>query len=242
MPVPRKTIATVTAIHDLDQGVYLLTLQVPRAFTRFKAGQFTHLTIDAYNPQDGFWPESRVFSLASEPGGEEIRIVYSVKGRYTSKMRDTLKVGEQCWLKLPYGSFIIDDAAEGSRPLILVAGGTGIAPYIPYLMQRAKGSSARETHLFYGIRDPSLLVFEEELNNVTQLTPDLSIHLYSELTAGDDRFRPGRIRMEDILAAAAARSNPIYYLSGPPAMIGLFKERLLEAEVPRDDIRIDEWE
>ena len=36
------------------------------AVTPFKPGQFLHLALDAFEP-GGFWPESRVFSIASAP-------------------------------------------------------------------------------------------------------------------------------------------------------------------------------
>jgi NAD(P)H-flavin reductase len=95
-----------------------------------KPGQFLHLTVDVYDPTGGFWPESRVFSIASAPGASEISIVYSVKGQYTKRMERVLAPGYEVWLKLPYGDFIVESAIEKDQDIVLIAGGTGLSPFL----------------------------------------------------------------------------------------------------------------
>jgi hypothetical protein len=43
-------------------------------------------------------------------------------------------------------------------------------------------------------------------------------------------------------AETSGWTNPLYYLSGPPAMIKKFMARLIGLGVGQDDIKIDEWE
>ncbi len=41
---------------------------------------------------------------------------------------------------------------------------------------------------------------------------------------------------------AAAPENALFYLSGPPAMIAVFKSRLRDLGVAAERIRVDDWE
>jgi ferredoxin-NADP reductase len=218
MPKPRKVQATITSVDDFGRGVYSVRMVVPKSSARFHPGQFTHLTIDPFDPSQGYWPESRVFSLASRPKTDEIRIIYSVKGRYTERMRQYLAEGQKVWLKLPYGDFIIEKGLEPNRPIILIAGGTGIAPYIPYLLDEANAMQGRSVSLFYGVRDPSLLIFDDELKEAENRMDGLRIFLYSEEHSDDRLFSHGRISYSDILEEGRRLGKPVYFISGPPAM------------------------
>ena len=92
---------------------------------RFTPGQFLHLALDPYDA-DGFWPDSRVFSIASSPVARtNLSITYAVKGAFTTRMERELIVGAVVWVKLPYGEFVIDQ----SRDAVLFAGGTGVTAF-----------------------------------------------------------------------------------------------------------------
>ena len=93
MPNPIKTKARVEYVIAHGEGVYTVEMRAEGHLPRFKAGQFLHLTVDDYDPAGGFWPESRVFSIASPPGGDRVSIVYSVKGVYTRKMESRIRSG-----------------------------------------------------------------------------------------------------------------------------------------------------
>jgi ferredoxin-NADP reductase len=70
-------------------------------------------------------------------------------------MAERLRPGLEVWAKLPYGDFTIDARVKEGADVVLVAGGTGISPFIPYLEDLAEGvaSSPGECRLYYGIRD-----------------------------------------------------------------------------------------
>jgi ferredoxin-NADP reductase len=64
--VVRKIPCMVRDIADHGERVYTVVLEPSSAVPRFKPGQFLHLALDPYDGS-GFWPESRVFSIASSP-------------------------------------------------------------------------------------------------------------------------------------------------------------------------------
>ncbi|MBD3420529.1 MAG: hypothetical protein GF398_10465, partial [Chitinivibrionales bacterium] len=48
-------------------------------------------------------------------------------------MQQELEIGKDVWLKLPYGHFIIDSCVKPEQDVILIAGGTGISPFLSFL-------------------------------------------------------------------------------------------------------------
>ena len=90
MAVVQKVRCTVERVVAHGEQVFTVTLRPERSVPRFRPGQFLHLTLDEYDPS-GFWPESRVFSIASSPiHRDQVQISYAVKGRYTARMAQEL--------------------------------------------------------------------------------------------------------------------------------------------------------
>jgi NAD(P)H-flavin reductase len=182
MANPIKIPAHVSEILPRGPGVYVVSFACERAVPRFRAGQFLHLSVDDFDPTTGFWPESRVFSIASRSGSDGVCIVYSVKGAYTKKMEQYLAPGKRVWLKLPYGSFVIDAAIGSGEDAVLIAGGTGISPFVPFLEER-NASGWREdphVHLAYGVRSPRHIVFPEMLARAQEFGERFSLDLFVE--------------------------------------------------------------
>jgi len=116
----------VNKIIDHRDHVYTVDLSPERQLPRFRPGHFLHLALDDYDPSS-FWPESRVFSIASSSvQRDHLKITYSARGCYTTRMGNELQEGQWVWVKLPYGDFVIRDANK----VVLLAGGTGITAEI----------------------------------------------------------------------------------------------------------------
>ena len=71
MAVVRRIPCVVDALEDHGERVYTVLLRPGVPVPRFNPGQFLHLALDPYEP-GGFWPESRVFSIASPPAVREL--------------------------------------------------------------------------------------------------------------------------------------------------------------------------
>lgn len=235
-----KVHSEVIDLKQYGEGVYLVTFAVPARSTRFIPGQFLHLTLDEFDPTTGYWPESRVFSIASKPREEYVTIIYSVKGPYTRRMEQVLRPGCKVWLKLPYGDFIISEKAGEDEPVVLIAGGTGVSPFIPYLLSDDKKPDP--VHLFYGIRKTAHLLFRDELLELTG-APWLNIHLFNEEELVLDLpAQQGRLSVELIAGALGPTfQSSNFFLSGPPDMITTFSRQLAEHGIEERKIHIDEW-
>ena len=230
MAVSRKLPCVVRSVTDHRERVYTIALEPSMPVPRFKPGQFMHLALDPYEP-GGFWPESRVFSIASSPGDRHrLTITYAVKGAFTGRMERELAPGVSVCAKLPYGEFMVDP----TRDAVLFAGGTGITAFAAFLRSLQPDQAARVL-LFYGARTPDLFVYGDLAQERDAAVPNLSAKLVCEAT-------DGRLAVDRVWSSIAPLDDPAFYLSGPPAMLSSLIDQLRERGVGVDAVRTDAWE
>lgn len=238
MPTPQKIPCSVGEILAHGQQVYSLELIPAQPVPRFKPGQFLHLALDAYDPS-GFWPDSRVFSIASAPHSrEKLKISYAVKGKFTKRMEKELRPGGQVWIKMPYGDFAVDD----SRPVVLIAGGTGITAFTSFL-ESVSGANSNPVTVFYGARLKPLLIYKELLDEKIRNTQNLTAFYFIEQSDewGENEIK-GLLSVEAIWKRLEAPLAQSYYISGPPAMLRQFIEALTRKGINSAAIHIDAWD
>lgn len=243
MANPVKIQCTVSSIVNHDAAVSTVTLHPTRRLPNFKPGQFLHLALDLFDPTGGFWPESRVFSIASTPFDTEMIIAYAVKGAFTKRMREELAVGKEVWVRLPYGHFSLSAAPD--YEIVLVAGGTGITPFISFISSEIHSPSGMSLKLVYGVRKPELFLFPDILTQAMSRLNGFKLLAFSEDGRHNDGQFPigeGSLSLENIWQASNDPLKAIFYLAGPVAMINAFKAGLSGKGVKPDKIRIDEWE
>lgn len=234
MAVPRKIQCRLDRIVDYHAHVYTLVLSSPIPLPPIKPGQFLHLAIDPYDP-GSFWPESRIFSIAKvDREVNELTICYSVKGVFTSRMESELAVGTLVWIKLPFGDFVVDP----TDVTILIAGGTGITPFVQYLTTNHE----KPCVLVYGARNKNNLLFKQEIDQASAINPFLKTYYFVEEFENDFGLHNGKLNVRWIIEHTANLINPVFYLSGPPMMISSFSKELQGYGKTAENIRKDAWE
>jgi ferredoxin-NADP reductase len=228
--VVRRIPCTVRSVTDHGERVYSVELVPSMPIPRFKPGQFLHLALDACEP-GGFWPESRVFSIASSPDERDrIAITYAVKGSFTTRMERELAPGTEVCVKLPYGEFVVDPR----RDAVLFAGGTGVTAFTAFLGS-LPADGAQRVALFYGARTPDLFVYRHLAESRAREVPTLDVHLVCEAT-------DGRLSAASAWPVVRTLDDPAFYLSGPPQMLAALSEQLRGRGVPEVNLRNDAWE
>jgi len=239
---PQKIACRVEAIVDHGERVYTVLLQPERAAPRFRAGQFLHLALDPYDPT-GFWPESRAFSIASAPSERRtLRITYSVRGRFTTRMECELEVGRNVWVKLPYGDFVVS-----GKNVVLFAGGTGITPFTAFL-ESASAEPDRSIVLAYGARTHALLVYRDLVDRCVRAVPSIDVSYFVESGPGEPaegssrRTIAGRVAVAPVWTRVRNPGDAHFYVAGPPAMLQTISAELGSRGVSQERVHVDAWE
>jgi ferredoxin-NADP reductase len=243
--VTQKLGCVVERIVSHGERVYTLALRPEGRLPRFKAGQFLHLALDPYDPT-GFWPDSRVFSIASPPAQRDsVRITYAVHGEFTARMERDLAEGRQVWIKMPYGDFVI----EPDTDVVLFAGGTGVSAFTAYLETLTPASDGRSYVLGYGARTAELLIYKDVVDRCAARVPSLDVTFFvesgpipSSRIGEAARWLPGRVSVEALWTQIPRPHESNFYISGPPAMLRGIGADLRARQIAAEAIHIDAWE
>ena len=238
MATPKKVLTKVNDFKIINNRVMKLDLKPQKRVPNFKPGQFLHLTLDKYDYSRS-WPESRVFSIASSPSERKnnISLIISKQGRYTKRIFSEIKSGKEIWIKLPYGDFTIENRMENKA--VFIAGGTGISPFLSILKSEIKLKIPVE--LYFGIRNDEYFINKHTL---LQKKKDNNFYIEIFLEEQDEyqyKYKNGKLNIAYIFEKNK-NDKCNYFISGPKEMINNFSDFLLNKNVNKENIIIDEWE
>lgn len=145
----------------------------------FKAGQF--VTLGLHVPSEGKIIR-RAYSIASPPEEKKrfeliIRWVRKpVPGRLTTELFNKKEGDEIIWVK-PTGIFTINDTKHDGTPdnrrMVLIGGGTGLAPFIAYSLHLKAIESKREIIVLHGASYVDELSYKDLLTTLEAESLDL---------------------------------------------------------------------
>lgn len=228
----KKYRSQIVSINNPFEGIYTLELKSLGSKYKYHPGQFMHIAIDEDFDGSSQWPDSRCFSMQSNPSEETIRITYAVKGAFTREMEKTLKVGSEVWLKLPYGDLFQQPHRKENS--VFIAGGTGITPFLS-LFTHESFKEYKNPKIYLGFRSKPYNIYESELRVVKNGAASELCSLKIFYQDSD-----GVIDIESVFYENGIDSN--YFISGPPMMIKSFKNCLIEKGTPVGNVLTDNWE
>lgn len=170
------------SISALNHDTRLIEFELDQRID-FKPGQFLQIRIP------GTEDEFRAYSIASSPLEEKsIRfLIRKVPGGFsTTFTHEVLEVGDKLDIIGPFGDFIFQEKSK--RPILLVAGGSGMAPIYSILLYMASKKLERsEALFFFGARTRKDLFLEKEMKELSQALPFLKfIPALSHPEPGDE--------------------------------------------------------
>ncbi len=212
----------------------------PPAPPDFRPGQHVSLHLDGIDA--GL--VSRSYSLSGTATHAERRgyriTVKRVEGdaAMSRHLTQTLRAGDTVHLSAPQGRFALPIRPD--LPVVMIAGGIGITPFLSYLDTLATRHAAERIELYYVSRDGAHHVFKQRLAELATMLPGLVVHThYSRPRASDrpglDYDTAGRITADDVSAALIA-GRARFYLCGPDEMIRALRTGLIARGVPEFDI------
>ena len=223
----KKYPSKVVNIINPFTGIYTLEFKSLGSKYKYLPGQFLHIALDEDYDGSSQWPESRCFSMQSNPNEETIRITYAVKGDFTKQMEQNLKVGSEVWLKLPYGDLFTQP--HNKTNAIFIAGGTGITPFLSLFTHESFGEYINPK-IYLGFRSKEFNIYQAEIDR--SCNSNSFVKYFYEDTDG----------VIDIAQIFLDNGSSNYFISGPPTMIKAFKSKLIEKGVPAKNVLTDDWE
>ncbi|KAB2812522.1 2Fe-2S iron-sulfur cluster binding domain-containing protein [Pimelobacter simplex] len=211
----RDLAATVVALEDVarDTRRILLGLDEPLAFD---AGQYVELVV----PGSG---ERRQYSLANT--AEEDKVlefhVRRVPGGVASDrwLLGDIAVGDRVRALGPLGDFRLPEPADDAgEPLVLIGGGTGLAPLAGLVRTALARHPGREVLLYHGVRTAADLYDEARFAELAVRHPGFRFVPVLSDEAGPTPYRTGfptDAFLDDVPSARGWSG----WLCGPPALV-----------------------
>jgi ferredoxin-NADP reductase len=204
-----------------------LLLDVP-GWPGHLAGQHVDVRLTA---DDGYQAQ-RSYSIASAP--EDRRLALTVErledGEVSPYLVGELRVGDRVELRGPIGGYFVWEAEDG-RPLLLIAGGSGIVPLMAMLRHRESTGGKTPARLLYSSRSADDIIYGAELDRLSAADPDLKIaHTLTRSQpagwAGYSR-RIDREMVSDVAWPPA--QNPSVFICGPTSFVETAAGLLVDA-------------
>jgi len=211
--LPARIERALPLSHDV-MGLYV---RLPAAETfRFEAGQYIDIMLSG--------GRRRSFSIASPPHCPrvlELHVRRVAGGEFSERLFDEDPQNALLTIEGPLGQFVY---RPGVAPMLLVGGGTGIAPLLSILRHVVENGIERDMTIYWGVRSERDLYARAVLEDLAQRCPA--------------EGRPGRLRYVPVLSEPSSdwRGHRGYvheavlkdiddlekydvYAAGPPAMI-----------------------
>jgi len=224
--------------NEVASGTMEFRFEKPIGLT-YKSGQFADYTL--INPSDtDVEGDTRGFSLGA-PYEEDII--------FTTRMRDTafkrnmkiMPIGTEVIFDGVYGSFTLQNNTK--IPAVFLSGGIGITPVRSIVLQATHDKTDHKIFLFYANKTPKDAAYLDELEAAEAENPNFKlIASMTDLDGSKDwKGETGFFTKEMLQKYLGDLSLPIYYISGPQAMVTSIRKTLNEAGVDDDNIRTEEF-
>lgn len=218
-PLPiKKFRATVSHVGAIAHDVVLLVLKLPADLSfPFRPGQYAKLRF-------GNLP-IRSYSMANQPGERElefhIRLVPN--GLVSQYVAREIEVGSVVEVRGPFGDAHWDDVHIAKQgPLLLLAGGTGLAPILSVLDAALRdGVPPQQIHVYHGVRSERDLYAGDQLWAASKQQGFKFTPVYSQ-EAGTGGARSGNLH-EVVAGDYPSLVSASIYTAGPPPMVDAVK-------------------
>lgn len=220
-----------------EQLTYDITRLVVRLEERleYQAGQYAELTLDCLPG------ESRCFSFASAMS-DDAQVEFFIRqvpgGRFTGLVAGRSLLGQELTVDGPLGDFQL---RPGQAPLLLMAGGSGLAPLLAILQAALAEGDERPVTLLFGARKARDLYVLDEISEVAAQwrAPFRFLPVLSE-EPEDSPWAGARGLVTEPLVELVEPGMHAY-LCGPPAMIDRAANLLRGLGMAAGDIHVDRF-
>jgi len=166
----REFICELVELEDMTYDIKRLRLKLPPGEEiSFKAGQFVQLYSKPYGKvKEEVFRAYSISSKASEKDHLELLVRLVPDGLCTTWVHTALEVGDQVRVSGPYGEFYLRGDCE---ELIMVAGGSGLAPIRSLVYDVIEKGLPHKMRFFFGANTVKDLYYMEEFARIEKDYP-----------------------------------------------------------------------
>jgi ferredoxin-NADP reductase len=233
------TLGRVVELIDETPRVRTLVLDVPD-WDGHRAGQHVDVRLTA---DDGYQAQ-RSYSIASGPRDRYVSLTVERldDGEVSPYLVGDLRAGDKLELRGPIGGYFVWEPRR-TEPLLLLAGGTGIAPLMSMLRHRGSHASGPNARLLFSSRTWDDVIYRDELERLAALPggPEV-VHT---LTRGHPPGWSGYTRRVDaaMLADVAWEPSidPIAFVCGPTPFVEAVASALVILGYPPQSVKTERF-
>jgi benzoate/toluate 1,2-dioxygenase reductase subunit len=213
---------TIVDLARLSPTTVRFSVEIPnRADLAFLPGQYVNVTVPGTDI-------TRSYSFANAP--DETALSFLVKlvpgGAMSDYLTQRAEVGDTVHLRGPHGSFFL---REAERPILMLAGGTGLAPVLSMLGKLRSENSTRTAHLIYGVSSDADLV---ELDRIEEFTSHLTAFSWDYCVSDPASSAANKVRIPELIRPGHLYEGDVaVYLCGPPPMVEAVRTHLADSGV-----------
>ena len=208
---PKSTMAEIVKVEALSaHRIRLSARPLDGVLPMFLPGQYVNVTA----PNEAV---TRPYSFNSAPGADVATfLIRNVPGgKMSAYLAARAKTGDRLALNGPFGSFYL---RAPRRPILFLAGGTGVGPILSMLEYlAARGANDQAVRLVYGVRDDADLVEVDRIEAFRARIPNFT---YDTTCSGRGSRHPLIGHVTDHFSAGVLNNGDVdVYLCGPPEMV-----------------------
>ncbi len=238
--------ARVVDIQCRTPGARTIVLRPNWRFNGHRAGQF--ITV---SPSIDGKRYARNYSISSAPRWEwragrkrpstiEITVGRVAGGRVSNWLHDHLQVGDVLPISQAAGEFGAAIGA-GERPVLLVAGGTGVTPMRALLEELSQGGRLNDVHLVHFAPTRERAIFAADFEALSSAHSGFQYHLVETRNGGErltrsllESFMPGNTDAQMHVCGPASLANALKAIAaeraGAEVHTEVFDERLMASD------------
>lgn len=204
----------------------------------FKPGQFFLVGINI-----GETERTKHFSFSNSPTEKGyVEFTKRITESEYSKALEKLKIGDWARLKMPYGSFTFTGEYE---KIAFLSGGIGITPIRSICKFATDKRLSTDIVLIYGNNKEEDIIFRQDFDKMSSVNKNMRV-VYTLTSPEIDKQkwtgRTGYIDEKMIKEEIADYKDRIFYLCGPPKMVGSLTDTLKnKLGVDEDRVRTENF-
>ena len=232
--VKTSMLAKVVGIIQETHDTRTFRLKVDAPF-QYIPGQFIMTCLKGGVSAAGEKLPARAYSMASAPGEETVDITLNLipNGKLTPHLF-RLKDGDELDVKGPFGKFTLDESAKN---IVVIAGGTGIAPFRAFWKYLIKKGHASKLTVLYSAKTKNDIIYKHEIEEIKKA----GVKVVVTLTREDWDGNRGRIGAEMIKNNVPHLNDSLFYICASIEMVKSMEELLHGMGVAKEMIKKEIW-